>query len=247
MEFEKDFEDKYFESRLGKIHYKEHVGKGKKLVLIHGLAVNVRTWRKMVQFLPEDMEVVLIDMLGHGLSAAPDIDYNIYVQVNILNDLLTNNDLLDSFIMGHSYGGWVSAMYAIKGYKAKGIILEDAAGMKEYFDDMSAANVRDERKERLINDAIALSGNAPVIRSILEDDFENEEEHLTEGMLSKIDLPTMIMWGENDPTVSLKYGRLFNERIRNSKLEVIASAEHSPHYTHPKEVSSVLLKFISMG
>ncbi len=244
MEFEKDFEEGYFDSRLGKIHYKEHMGDGDKIVLIHGLAVNVRTWRKFVPFLPEEMHVVLVDLLGHGLSAAPDIDYSVFVQVNLLNELLADKKLLDSFIMGHSYGGWIAAMHAIHGYKSKGIILEDAAGMKEYFDDMSAANIRDERKERLINDAMALSGNSSVIRSILEDDFENGSEHLTEEMLSKIDLPTMIVWGKNDPTVSLKYGELFNERIRNSKLEVVPGAEHTPHYTHPKEVSSILLKFI---
>lgn len=246
MEFDKDFEDRYFSSRLGKIHYKEHMGDGDKIVLIHGLAVNVRTWRKFVPFLPEEMHVVLVDLLGHGLSAAPDIDYSVFVQADLLNDLLTDKKLLDSFIMGHSYGGWIAAMHAIRGYKSSGIILEDAAGMKEYFDDMITANIREERRKQLIDDAITLKGNASVIRSILEDDFENDSEHLTGGMLSKIHLPTMIVWGENDQRISLRYGKLLKERIRNSRLEIIPGAEHTPHYTHPKEVVSVLLGFIGI-
>ena len=64
--------------------------------------------------------------------------------------------------------------------------------------------------------------------------------------LSKVNVPTLIIWGENDKVLPLEDGRKMQQRIKNSKLEIIKNARHSPQFTHPNEVSSAIFNNITI-
>lgn len=66
----------------------------------------------------------------------------------------------------------------------------------------------------------------------------NERLYLAEG------LPTLIVWGENDPLIPVRHARASHERIAGSRLEIFPEAGHFPHRDDPERFAKVLADFI---
>ena len=72
---------------------------------------------------------------------------------------------------------------------------------------------------------------------ILTDD---QQENMT-----KINIPTLIIWGSADRYTPLKDGRLTHRLIKNSQLEVFPDARHGLPFTHSQALVSIVKNFIS--
>ncbi len=239
MDYETDFSDNYLETKYGKIFYKYHKGteKSSPIIFIHGLGADTRSWLRTVDNLEDNLNIYLIDLLGHGKSDAPNIEYKVDVQVSILKEFIEKLNI-NPIIVGHSYGGWVTALYASM-YDTKAIVLEDSAG---FYDDKHLKNPNGE-KEKLYKDVMQLAGNHDhVIKSTLYSD--NTKFYLNENILSKIKTPTLIIWGREDQSVSLDIGRKINEYIKGSKLKIIDNAGHVSHYSQSETFSKTLTEFL---
>ena len=125
MDYDKDFEDGFEYTSMGALHFMHHPGTKEKIIFLHGMGANTKVWSKLVQFLPDGLDVFLIDLLGHGKSDAPEMDYTVSNQFQALREFIAAQNNGNSFIFGHSYGGWIAAYYASQPYTCKGIILED--------------------------------------------------------------------------------------------------------------------------
>jgi len=238
----KDFIDSYIETKYGKIHYKHNNSNGIELVLLHGLGASSIVWRKLVENLTANIHIFALDLLGHGNSDKPMIKYNIEVQVEVLKEFI-EKACKKPFIMGHSYGGWITAYYAYLKLPASGIILEDAAGLKEHFDAISKSINYEDYKKVLLRKLLMENNNDEYVMSSI---IENEGYNLlTSEMLARIDLPTLIIWGNNDDVIDKKFSYLLNEKIKNSRLIVIEDSGHNPHYTKPYDVAIAINNFIS--
>jgi pimeloyl-ACP methyl ester carboxylesterase len=58
------------------------------------------------------------------------------------------------------------------------------------------------------------------------------------------DVPTMLVWGENDPIIPVRHGRRAHDLIPGSRLEVFPEAGHFPHGTDPYRFARVLREFV---
>jgi len=237
-----DLEDEYIKLGFGRMHYKQHVGEGKSVVFLHGFAASTKTWTRFVAQLPDDLSVYLIDLMGHGDSDAPFIDYKVSMQAQAVAEFLEQKDISDSYLFGHSYGAWVSALVAQGAYRGKGIVLEDPTGLKESFDDAGRSGTAALEKDSMERQARLANLKGHVAKSML--DPRRMDECLTQGGLANVTRPALVIWGSEDKTVPLKYAELFENYIKGSELEVVEGAGHVPHYTHPEKVKELLLKFI---
>ncbi len=61
--------------------------------------------------------------------------------------------------------------------------------------------------------------------------------------LSKIDVPTLLIWGENDRMIPLAYSKEYTE-ISRSKLTIIDNCGHTPFVEKPVEFNDIVLKFL---
>jgi pimeloyl-ACP methyl ester carboxylesterase len=59
-----------------------------------------------------------------------------------------------------------------------------------------------------------------------------------------IRVPTLLVWGEGDPLVPLRYGEAMQQEIPGSRLVVIPRAAHVPMWDAPEEFNEVVLSFI---
>ncbi|HUC38878.1 MAG TPA: alpha/beta hydrolase [Candidatus Acidoferrum sp.] len=236
------FEDGYAQTSLGPIHFRHHSGKRDKLIFLHGLGASTLSWKRLMEFIPDDIDVYLVDLLGHGESDAPELDYSVSLQFQALREFISLQNNGDSYIFGHSYGAWVAAYYASQPCSCRGIILEDCAGVKEMFDEMKANGTMDEHAEQLFKEAMKSKNNEQVIRSSINSGIR--EDQLDTEILSDIGRRTLIIWGANDAMSPVKYSNVLQSKIKGSQLDIVEGAGHVPHFEKPGEVSKILLKFM---
>ena len=107
-------------------------GRGRPVVLVHGMACGWRMWRSQIRALSPHFHVVAYDQRGHGLSTAPD-DEAAYSQAILADDLaglIRELDLAPALIVGLSLGGAVAIELAIRhpGLAAALVIADAGSG-----------------------------------------------------------------------------------------------------------------------
>lgn len=99
------FESKWFESRVGKVHYVDE-GAGDPILFLHGNPTWSFLYRGIVIRLRKSFRCIAIDYPGFGLSARPDgYDYTPAEHAGIVRDFVRHLDLRRLTIMGHDWGG----------------------------------------------------------------------------------------------------------------------------------------------
>jgi pimeloyl-ACP methyl ester carboxylesterase len=63
--------------------------------------------------------------------------------------------------------------------------------------------------------------------------------------LHRIDVPTLIVWGENDALYPKPYAAAWRDKIPNARLEMIANCGHLPQVERPDELAKLVSRFIA--
>ncbi len=239
MDFQHDLEDGYFATKYGKMHYKHHQGKGTPIVFLHGFSASIKSWTRLVHFLPGTMDIYLLDLMGHGESEAPEMDYSLRMHYESVFEFARSNIDSEPILFGHSYGGWIAAYYAAH-EKVGGLVLEDSAGLRSFAEERHRNNPG--YRELMIKDALALNPREHVLRSMLYSD--NEASLLDKELLGHIKCRCLVIWGSNDRIALANYAGQFHDMIKGSTLKMVEDARHTPHYSHPEVVAGMLLKFL---
>ena len=62
--------------------------------------------------------------------------------------------------------------------------------------------------------------------------------------LSRISLPTLIIWGKKDKLTPVKDAYLMKEKIIGASLEIIPDIGHNPHREAPEILKDKVLNFL---
>ena len=57
-------------------------------------------------------------------------------------------------------------------------------------------------------------------------------------------VPSMLLWGANDPIIPVRHGERAHEEMPGSRLEVFEAAGHFPHVSEPRRFARKLTEFI---
>ncbi len=99
---------------IGDLHV-EIRGCGPPILLIHGFGASSFTWLKIIPSLAADHTVVSLDLRGFGRSKKPqDGDYSLSSQASAVIDVIDALDLDALTLIGHSMGGGVALLVAIR-------------------------------------------------------------------------------------------------------------------------------------
>ena len=66
-------------------------------------------------------------------------------------------------------------------------------------------------------------------------------------LLPRVEVPTLVIWGENDRIIPASAGERIAEAMPNTRLEVIAGAGHLPHIEKPDEVIPLLQQHLGLA
>ena len=105
-------------------------GSGMPVIFLHGLMGNHRHWLGLMQNLKRYYRCIALDLLGFGESSQPRSFCGVAEEVEFVREVVQALELNDYIIVGHSFGGWIAATYAMD-YQAemRGMILAAPAGI----------------------------------------------------------------------------------------------------------------------
>jgi pimeloyl-ACP methyl ester carboxylesterase len=91
------------------------VGSGRPIVLLHTLRTQLDYFGALLQHLDtRQVEVIAIDLPGHGESSAPRVDYTADYFTHVVEALLEVCELRDALVVGESIGGSIALALAAK-------------------------------------------------------------------------------------------------------------------------------------
>jgi pimeloyl-ACP methyl ester carboxylesterase len=236
-------------------------GAGQPLLFLHG-AGGVPQSAPFLDLLAEHFRVIVPSHPGFGDSDLPK-DFDCVDDLAYLYlDLIDRLELSDLVLVGSSFGGWIAAEIAIRCCNnLSKLILVDPIGIK-----------LGDRETRDIVDIFALTPEA--LRSLLyfnppppPNYTEMSDDELAliarnqasfalyvwepyahnpklRSWLHRINVPTLLIWGENDGIVSTDYGAGYRDAIPGSRLEVIPNAAHLPQIERPETFVERVLAFV---
>ncbi len=107
------FESKWFESRVGSIHYLDE-GHGPPILFLHGNPTWSFLYRGIVIRLRKSFRCIAVDYPGFGLSAHPETyGYTPAEHADVVRSLVQHLGLENLTIMGHDWGGPVAMRVAL--------------------------------------------------------------------------------------------------------------------------------------
>ena len=127
MDFD-GFEQGFAETKRGRVFYLRRKSSGTPIIFLHGIGGSSKGWNRLAPHLPEGLDIYLVDLLGHGRSDAPAINYDVMVQVEMLEEFIAGLGIAEPILFGHSYGGWMAVHYSLR-RNARSLMIEDSAGM----------------------------------------------------------------------------------------------------------------------
>ncbi len=127
---------RFYTSQRLRLHYADWGNENKPLLLlIHGGMDHARSWDRTAEELRNDFHVIAPDLRGHGDSSwASGSMYSVLESVLDTAVLVEKTGSPEVFIIGHSYGAFVSLLYA--GFypeHMKGLVLIEGGGITSHF------------------------------------------------------------------------------------------------------------------
>ena len=103
------------------------------LILIHGLASNAGFWRYNIPELSKHFRVLAIDLPGYGKSQKGNYPYSLSFYAETVKQFIDELKLKNVTLVGHSMGGQISIIFALKyPEKISKLILAAPAGFEEF-------------------------------------------------------------------------------------------------------------------
>jgi pimeloyl-ACP methyl ester carboxylesterase len=68
--------------------------------------------------------------------------------------------------------------------------------------------------------------------------------HRYEAQIPALSVPTLLLWGENDPWVPLPVGRRLHQALPQSRLQVIPRYGHAPQEELPEQTAGLITDWL---
>ncbi|MEQ8824914.1 MAG: alpha/beta fold hydrolase [Filomicrobium sp.] len=95
--------------------YAEEHGRGRPVLLLHGLGASTFTWRNIIPTLARRHRVIALDLKGFGRSEKPFTQaYSPYDHANLVLAFIRKRGLRNITIVGHSFGGAIAMMVTLR-------------------------------------------------------------------------------------------------------------------------------------
>src|SRR3990170_650899 len=197
-------------------------GEGPAVVFINGLTMDINGWYFQGSAFTERYKVLRYDCRGQGQSDKPDMDYSHEMHTNDLKNLMDELGIKT----------WIKAT-EIGGSEFRYDMALPALFAESYIkDNFEAIQVMRE---------INITNNPP--KPIINLGKGCLKHNVTDR-ISEIKAPTLIIVGEEDILIPLKYSKILHDKIKGSKLVIIKDCGHIPTIEKPQEFNEVVLDFL---
>lgn len=237
------------------------------LVLVHGFANSLQSFRLLAPLLAADFHVVTPDVPGFGLSAKPAThDYGNASQARVIADFAAALGLEHYIVGGHSMGGTLAVYVAASDPHVTGLVLLNpgiiTTGVPAFMQhpvwplprvmarlfattEFRASSLR----RAFLNPALV---TAPMIADVmlaarstdyldgmtaLMSQYRTGEEP---AMAHRVHVPTLIVWGKQDRSKPAGEAEAVRALIAGARLVTVPQAGHYVHEEQPAAVATAI-------
>lgn len=234
------------------------------LIFSNSLGTNFNMWQAQIDFFQQDFLVICYDTRGHGASSAPQGPYSMdqlgQDVVNLLDHLNVEKATFCGISMGGLTGQWL-AIHRPERFNQV-VVCNTAAkiGQEQAWNDR-AALVREQGLQPIASTAASrwftepfIQSNATVVNNLQNDLAAGSAEGYASccealakadvrEQLKDINVPVLVIAGQQDPITTVADAQFMVERIANSQLFEI-NASHISNVELPNEFNQAVKQFI---
>jgi haloalkane dehalogenase len=242
------------------------------VVFLHGFPTSSFLWREFVPLFAPWTHVIAPDLLGCGSSGMPeDAELHIRAQAGYIRELLAGLGVDGFAVVGHGHGGGIAQLLAVEG-GVEAMVLVDSIAFDAWPSETTKALHRlapEERGEEVVRaafDAFLRQAMAKSERRM--DDLRDAyvAPFLGEGgvraffrgvdaadglgltgleeELAALSCPTLILWGEEDPYLSVEVGERLNDAIPTSSLAVLPGCSNLLPEDAPETIAPLAFDYL---
>ena len=229
--------------------YYETIGEGRPILFVHGWGGSRKSLEKLAQLLSSKhkLQAIIVDLPGFGDSDNPPPEWGTAEYASCLIALIDQLKIKRTSYFGHSFGGALGIYLSAKTDRISKLIL------------CNSSYKRSGKKSRLVIFK-SLLPNIRLLRIFfykvffrnsdlaryphLEPNFRHIVSHDLTPLVSKIAVPTLILWGQNDMVTPPSLAQELHALIHNSELIIIPNARHGLPLRNPELLLEPMSSFL---
>ena len=235
------------------------------LLLIHGLGASSERWENVIPYFSKNYRVIVPDLIGFGLSDKPMVDYTTDYLADFVSEFLNEIGIDSLSIIGSSLGGQIAAEFAHNNSeKLKKLVLVSPSGIMKHttpaldayimaalypsVDSASHAfqlmSGRRNIDEKTINGFVKRMKLPNAKMAFMSTLLGLKDADIITTKLESINSPTLIVWGENDPVIPVKYAESFVSGINDCRFVKMLGCGHTPYVEKPDKFYDIVSEFL---
>ena len=234
------------------INYKDFGTKdGQAIVYLHGWGQNIEMMEPIAKPFAKTNRLIILDLPGFGASEEPKTVWTLDDYVEMIHSLLNELHIDSPILIGHSFGGKLSLLYASKYQVEKLVVLASPYKVKikepskkvkllKKLKNVPVLNVLADTMKKHMG-STDYKNASPMMRDILVKHINTDIEQ----ELSKIKCPTLAIWGTNDEAVPYEDGKSLETLIKNCGLVTYEGNTHYAYLERLQQTINVLKSFIN--
>lgn len=242
-----------------KVHLRR-AGSGEPLLFLHG-AGGIPAWFPCFDQLSESFDLLAPDHPSFGRSETPEWLDDMSDMAYFYLDFLEQLGLENVHVMGQSLGGWIALEVAVRSTeRIRSLTLVGSAGIR--VKGKPAADIFMMAPEDLVRE---LYVDQSLADQVLSKELTEEEQDIQilnrvatarlgwqprlfnpslRKWLHRIDVPTHIVWGDQDRIIPPDYAEEFKSLLKGSSVTIIPESGHLPHVEKAKPFVEAVSGFI---
>lgn len=235
-----------------KINYVDYGdASGIPLVLLHGWGQNIEMMRPIGDKFQKEHRIIIVDLPGYGNSSEPTYSWSVADYCDAIHDLLKILKVDNPILIGHSFGGKISLLYASK-YSVRQLVLFGSP----YKPEITKLSFKTKMLKMLKKVPILNNLEEWAKHHIGSTDYKNASPRMREILVKTVNLditedikqiscPTLIIWGSLDDAVPLERARELEKIISDAGLVVYEGCTHYAYLERLGQTISVLRSFLT--
>jgi len=238
----------------------KRAGRGEPMLFLHG-ARGAPRWLPFMAALAERFDLIVPEHPGYGRSEMPEWLDGVGDLAFFYLDFIRALGLARVHLVGNSMGGWIAAELAVRStHDLASLTLVSPAGIHVrgvpkgdiflWSPETTARNLFADLKfaEAALAAPVSEEEQDLTLRNALTTAKLGWQPRLYDPQLRKwlhrIDVPTLLIWGDSDKVFPPAYGEAYRGLIPGARLEVFERCGHLPHVEQAEKFVRTVAGFI---
>lgn len=244
------------------IHYLKK-GTGKAILILPGWGTTIDTYLSLINAISHYATIYCLDMPGFGESEEPKQSWSIDDYVDFIIHFIQEQGIKQIELIGHSNGGRIIIKLVNKQdlpFEINKIILMESAGIVHEKKNIQKLKLKSYKFGKKILEVKFIKSLFPNAMEILKntlgsEDYKNASPIMRQtlvnlvnedlkGYLSKIRIPTLLIWGTKDTATPMADAKIMEALIPDAGLVEIKNGSHFAFLEYPTYINKIIYHFV---